>query len=66
MDGSRKAKAAQRNAGYPSLEVSKTRLEGPRQHDLAGGSQPTAGVGTAWVLWSLPTHAILLFYDCLL
>ena len=32
--------------GTPSLEVPKAADWGPRQPDLVGGSQPTAGVGT--------------------
>ena len=36
---------------------------GSGQPNLVGGSQPRAGVGTAWALRSLPTQAILLFHD---
>lgn len=57
-----------REAGdVPSLVVSRTRLDG----DLKASSgrwqsYPQQGVGTRWSLCSLPTQAVLCFYDSIL
>ena len=60
LEGQKGPEAAQRSCGAPSLEALKARLDGALGSlSWSGAALPMAGVGTEWVLRSLPNQTIL-------